>query len=623
MKWVCFLISILVSFFAKSQTGKEACNWAFDKQCSLNFSSGSPVINSDCMLTTEEGSASISDRNTGQLLFYTDGNWVYNRNNQLMPNGDSLSQPSFSSTQAALIVPKPGSANLYYLISADAAAYSAVFNSSPYINIGVKYAIIDMNLQGGLGDVVVKRKTLTPPITTEKLTGARHCNGKDFWILTHPFNSNAFNAYLLTENGLDTIPVTSNTGTIQQNISGTNLEAAGYMKISPNGKKLALAVTQPTAFIEIFDFDNSTGKVSNPHKITYNFSLNNQYSEPYGIAFSPDNTKLYTNMTTQNVILQYDLNVFNDSAIKASETIIINRQDVWSLQLGPDGKIYIACNSSNCLDVINLPNKKGTLCNYISNAISFNTPAEVRVGLPNFIDAYTTNNIPKVDTTIELCKVNNYSLAIPVNNTSCLWSTNDTTMNIYVNNFGKYWVSSLNKDGCLETDTFQLIQTTPDKINILRDITRCDIYTVDTNISVYYNNTVSYLWNNIYTGQNYTLTAPGFYWVDFIMNNSCVSRDSFLYTYYKKNLLINLPNIVTPNNDGVNDFIDFGKYQFSSMLFEVFNRWGEKIFESEDSIIIWKPECIDGTYFYTLQYKVDCGTETQSKSLKGFITIVR
>ena len=84
-----------------------------------------------------------------------------------------------------------------------------------------------------------------------------------------------------------------------------------------------------------------------------------------------------------------------------------------------------------------------------------------------------------------------------------------------------------------------------------------------------------------------------------------------------------MPNIVTPNNDEVNDFIDFGKYQFSSIRLNIYNRWGLKIFESTNPACIWKPIEDDGTYFYIIQYSVDCNNEPQSKILKGFITVVR
>jgi DNA-binding beta-propeller fold protein YncE len=58
------------------------------------------------------------------------------------------------------------------------------------------------------------------------------------------------------------------------------------MKVSPNGKKIAWAITTYNGIVEILDFDDSTGKVSNPITCT-------SIKDPYGIEFSPDGTKLY------------------------------------------------------------------------------------------------------------------------------------------------------------------------------------------------------------------------------------------------------------------------------------------------------------------------------------------
>ena len=84
-----------------------------------------------------------------------------------------------------------------------------------------------------------------------------------------------------------------------------------------------------------------------------------------------------------------------------------------------------------------------------------------------------------------------------------------------------------------------------------------------------------------------------------------------------------MPNIVTPNNDGINDFIDFSKYEFSTMQLFIFDRWGKTVFESNNPNTIWKPTENDGTYFYAMQFSIDCGIFSESKTVKGFITILK
>ena len=84
-----------------------------------------------------------------------------------------------------------------------------------------------------------------------------------------------------------------------------------------------------------------------------------------------------------------------------------------------------------------------------------------------------------------------------------------------------------------------------------------------------------------------------------------------------------MPNVVTPNDDNINDGVDFRKYQFSTFQIHIFNRWGQEIFKSEDPNAVWKPTQDDGTYYYTAQYKIDCTVDSQTKTLKGFITVLR
>ena len=50
--------------------------------------------------------------------------------------------------------------------------------------------------------------------------------------------------------------------------------------------------------------------------------------------------------------------------------------------------------------------------------------------------------------------------------------------------------------------------------------------------------------------------------------------------------------------------------------------WGLKVFESNDPNCIWKPIGDDGTYYYTINYIINCGIENQNKSLKGFISVL-
>lgn len=78
-----FYLLILLFIPTISIAQKEAAVWYFGEKAGLDFNSGSPVSITDGKIVTNEGCASISDKN-GNILFYTDGTLVYNKLHQIM-----------------------------------------------------------------------------------------------------------------------------------------------------------------------------------------------------------------------------------------------------------------------------------------------------------------------------------------------------------------------------------------------------------------------------------------------------------------------------------------------------------------------------------------------------------
>ena len=83
-----------------------------------------------------------------------------------------------------------------------------------------------------------------------------------------------------------------------------------------------------------------------------------------------------------------------------------------------------------------------------------------------------------------------------------------------------------------------------------------------------------------------------------------------------------VPNVFTPNRDGINDFFELN---FSYQSVVIFNRWGNKVYESKDNSHNWDGKTtagVDvpaGTYYYII-HRDDCG---QSIMDKGFLTLIR
>ena len=113
-------ITLIFCFFSLTLFAQsEAANWYFGFGASIKFNQANGTVSSlnNGQLLTYEGCTSISD-SSGNLLFYTDGTYTWNKNHVFMPNGSGLLGDS-SSTQSAIIVPKPGDPNIYYVFTVE------------------------------------------------------------------------------------------------------------------------------------------------------------------------------------------------------------------------------------------------------------------------------------------------------------------------------------------------------------------------------------------------------------------------------------------------------------------------------------------------------------------------
>jgi DNA-binding beta-propeller fold protein YncE len=343
---VALFLLLSINGFGQNQNIKRTWHWYFGHHAGIDFSSGVAISDTSGKIDTQEGCSVISDT-SGNLLLYTDGTTVWDRNHDTMPNGkDLMGCGNLKSTsQAALIVPLPNSDSLYYIFTNDCSENQGAG--------GFRYSIISINRNGGLGDVILKNHLLFAP-SSEKTAAVFHANQNDVWILTHENNNNNFRAYLLKSSGIDTIPIISLVGSKYKNSS------AGCLKFSPNGKMVAAVSLSPNStisdqFVEMYKFDSNTGTVFSPLKL----DSTNKF---YGISFSPDNSKIYIS----NPLYQFDLCSGTASDILASKTLI-SLSDAYpiNMSLSSDGKIYVARIGELSLGMINDPDLLGLACNYV------------------------------------------------------------------------------------------------------------------------------------------------------------------------------------------------------------------------------------------------------------------
>ena len=336
-------------------------NWHFGIYSALTFNTGVPVFLNGSALQSDEACASISDT-LGNLLFYTNGNEIWDSTNTIMPNGSGLLGWG-DVQQGVLIIPLPNSNSLFYVFT--------IGNPTMGYTKELRYSIIDMTLNNSLGDVTLKNILLDFDVT-EKLTATKHANGNDIWIIEHPYTTNQFKAYLLTSTGLDTTPVISYVGLIP--IFEGSFAFAGAIKISNNGCWLISTIRETfdgTGKLELFHFDNTTGRVSGGEVMGI--------EHPYGIEFSPDNSKFYVGQNNLAPIYQFNLITGNEVLILASQTAVSNPiVSTFSFQAAPNNKIYFTQGDA-VLGSIEYPNNLGWACSVGNTSISVNSTSS----LPN------------------------------------------------------------------------------------------------------------------------------------------------------------------------------------------------------------------------------------------------
>jgi hypothetical protein len=359
------LISSLIGGLFTALSAQNQNNfWVYGYQAGINFNTTPPSYQGGFAIQASEGAASAANPETGELLFYTNGITVWDGANNAMPNGNGLlgGTPELqSSTTAAVICEKPGSANQYYIFTIDEQAS----------NNGVRYNVVDMTLNGGLGDIVAGQKNISVyPTASEKLCIIPNAQGNGFWLITHDLPGDSFFAFSITDTGVNLTPVVSTLG-------GTHGNGAGFMKGSPQFDRIAVA----NIFFqdaEVFDFNNSTGQLSNP--IILNYPFFGAAGGTYGIEFSCNGELLYVSDGTS--LVQFNLNAGNATDILAAAyPVLTNSFSCYGLQLGPDRKIYV---SNGALDVINNPNEPGAACDFSQGAIANQTTGG-GWGLPQWV----------------------------------------------------------------------------------------------------------------------------------------------------------------------------------------------------------------------------------------------
>ena len=414
IKFKFLIFFVCLSSIACSQS-KQDYNWllGFEEPGVLGYridfnNSSFEIISQSNGFPFDNQNASISDEN-GNLLFYSNGCAVINRESELMENGDSLNYDQFlelanwgdckeqgyPGVQDILILKDPNQVEGYYVIHK-----AVIFKGFDVdLDLEMRYSYVDLSLNNGLGAVTQKNIILNDEsILFSYLTAISHENGKDWWVVQPLMNDSIFTTFLIGEMGIERMP-NQNTN---QYFSFERSAAAGTAKFSPDGTKYA--IYNYTDQLHLYDFDRSTGQMSNHQKINvFESSEIDSMDIRFGsLEWSSNSRFIYT----ASALELHQVEISEEGEL--IDVILIDEyngtQDPFStsfflLNQAPDCKIYMcSTNSSNSYHVIKSPNEKGLACDFVQNGIELPSTSSV-ASFPNF-PRYRVDEEEKCDQTI-------------------------------------------------------------------------------------------------------------------------------------------------------------------------------------------------------------------------------
>ncbi len=365
------LLAFLLIAAAYPLTAQKQGNfWYFGNQAGLDFSNFYPIPLDNSQMNSPEGTASISDT-TGVLLFYTDGMDIWNSLGQKLNTASLNGDPS--STQPAIILPDPNVANQYY-----------VFTTKAYVdgiqtNAGVSYYTVKMT-SGTAGTVT--GPTPLAPNTSEKLVIVPFTYETDktgYWLIMPELNSNRFIVVKYQGQFLSpdyqSVPLRVINDPVEY---GTMRCQPGQIKVNDRSNRIALA-SEGGKFFELLSFNANSGAISSLFQIPAGSSWSGNFVRQlaaYGVEFSPtgnyafetiNGNFLYGTARDSGCVYQWDLSTQYDATqfIKSNKFLSTDpEKPCGSLQMAPNGRIYVAYNEQDFIGVINSPTRPFPNCGF-------------------------------------------------------------------------------------------------------------------------------------------------------------------------------------------------------------------------------------------------------------------
>ena len=297
------------------------------------------------------------------------------------------------------------------------------------------------------------------------------------------------------------------------------------------------------------------------------------------------------------------LNLGNDTTICQGATLTLNATTSNASYLWQD-------NSSNPSFTVTQPGtywvKVTVNSNITTDTINVNYNPLPSINLGN-------------DTTI--CQGATLTLNATTSNATYLWQDNSSNPSFTVTHPGTFWVK-ITVNSCSTSDTINVNYNPLPSINLGNDTTICQGARLTLNATT---SNAIYLWQDNSSNPSFTVTQLGTYWVK-ITVNYCSKTDSINIESKDCDIILEIPNVFTPNSDGINEYFhpkEVNGIKQATLI--IYNRWGRKLFETNNIFTGWDGKyngkvCSDGTYFWIIEFT---SISNQSKTLNGSLTLIK
>ena len=338
-----------------------------------------------------------------------------------------------------------------------------------------------------------------------------------------------------------------------------------------------------------------------------NASIFTNTNSVYTIAAESAEGCILTDTIEVNIYPQFYINLGLDTSICSGESLSLDAGEGFDSYYWNDGStgryktitsegIYIikAINSNNCIS---------------SDTIIL----EQVYPLPGIL-------LPDKNT---LCRNQDDILDAGSGFSSYLWQDNSTDQTLRIDFPGSYWVTVTDSNNCLNSDTAHILSLVdPPSDFILTDTLKCQYDIIKLMPYSIYS---SYLWNDGSIASSLEVSHPGNYSLKVTDQNGCTGTQEIVVGNKACLNSIHFPSAFTPNNDGKNDvFKPIIRGHLYNYSFEIYNRWGERIFRSPDPLKGWnglfgnKPQ--SGVFVWTCKYQF----ENQLPEIrKGTVLLIR